>query len=85
MANSPVSEFGDSTQREALYAEVDMALNIMRFATDASDPELAQYVHGKACESFRRIAKLSSQSLSEDMTQRALHALERRIKEFQSR
>lgn len=77
--NSATAEPAASNQRESLHAELDMALNILRFATAATDPELAQYVHGKACESFRR---LSRQSSVEDMDQRALHALERRIKEF---
>ena len=81
MANTAASELGDSNQHEA---ELDMALNMMRFVTAAGDPELAQYVHGKVCDSYRRITKLSSQSPSEDMLQRALQTLEQRIKAFQA-
>jgi hypothetical protein len=85
MANYSLSEAGASTQPDGLDAELDMALNIMRFVTDAQDAELAQYVHGKVCDSYRRIAKLSSQSQSEDRTSQALQVLEQRIREFQTR
>lgn len=85
MANA-TPEFAYATsQREAFCAELDMALNFMKFATVASDPELAQYVHGKARESYQRLSKLSAQSRSEDMPGGALHALQRRLDEFQGR
>jgi hypothetical protein len=82
MTPSTAAEFADSNQ--TLHAELDMALNTMRFVTAAGDPELARYVHGKVCDSYRRIAKLSAQSRSEDVIQRALQTLEQRIKAFQA-
>jgi len=86
MASSPAPEVASPNPRESLCAELDMALNIMCFATAATDPELAQYVHAKASESYRRLAKLSAQSPGETMPERhALLALERRIQEFQRR
>jgi len=83
MASNPTAELAFASQREAFCAELDMALNFMKFATVASDPELAQYVHAKARESYQRLTKLSVQSRSEDMPGQALHTLQRRLEEFQ--
>jgi hypothetical protein len=84
MANSPTSELAESSQRDAFHAELDMALNIMKFASVASDPDLARYVHGKARESYQRLAKLSAQSRSEHIAVGALQALQQRLAEFQA-
>ena len=85
MANHLSSESGSASQPDALHAELDMALNIMRFVSDAVDAELAQYVHGKVCDAYRRITQLSAQSQPEDMLRQALKVLEQRIREFQAR
>ena len=85
MATASQSDSAPANQPQGLHSELDMALNIMRFATDAVDAELAQYVHGKACDSYRRLSKLSSQSQPEDMLRQALQLLGRRIQEFQAR
>jgi hypothetical protein len=87
MAYTSNAEFVYPTQREAFDAELEMAFNFVKFAAAASDPELANYVHTKARESYRRLAKLSTQSRSSesDMTTSALRTLRLRIEEFQGK
>ena len=76
-----------ATQHENFAAELEMAFNFVTFAAAASDPELANYVHAKARESYRRLAKMSIQSRSSDMdlSANALRTLRLRIEQFQGK
>jgi cobalamin biosynthesis Mg chelatase CobN len=87
MAYTSNAEFVYPTQREAFVAELEMAFNFVKFAASASDPELANYVHAKARESYRRLAKLTTQARSAeaDLTNHALRTLRLRIEEFQGK
>jgi cobalamin biosynthesis Mg chelatase CobN len=87
MAHTSNAELVYPSQREAFAAELEMAFNFVKFAAAASDPELANYVHAKARESYRRLAKLSTQSRSSeiDITASALRTLRLRIEEFQGK
>jgi hypothetical protein len=83
MANNSTADSPYLTQLEAFAAELDLAFNFAKFAAVATDPELARYVHGKAHESYRRLAKLSSQSPPTERAHDALHTLLQRLEDFQ--
>jgi hypothetical protein len=85
MAFTSNTEFVYGSQREAFAAELDMALNYVTFAAAATDPDLARYVHGKARESYRRLAQWSTQSRTSEVPSNELRTLRLRIEEFQGK